>query len=168
MLLKGLGEARAAPSPRQAAEMVLVRLAYAAELPTPAEVIKDLAGGGTRPPGGGKGRPGRGPAGTAAAADGGASHAGGGRTGDGPRSPRAGTPPAARRATVVAGAAAEARLRPNADAADPRSFEEVVALVGTRKEALLQAHLYKNAHLVRFEPGRIEFRPDDHAPGGGW
>ena len=33
MLLKGLGEVRTAPSPLQAAEMVLVRLAYAADLP---------------------------------------------------------------------------------------------------------------------------------------
>lgn len=33
MLLKGLGETRAAPSPVQAAEMVLIRIAYAARLP---------------------------------------------------------------------------------------------------------------------------------------
>jgi len=42
MLLKGLGEAQNAPSPLQAAEMVLVRIAYAADLPPPDEVIRNL------------------------------------------------------------------------------------------------------------------------------
>ena len=44
MLLKGLSEVRIAPMPLQAAEMVLVRLAYAAELPPPADAIKALEG----------------------------------------------------------------------------------------------------------------------------
>jgi len=44
MLLKGLGETRVAPDPRAALEMVAIRLIYAAELPTPAEVITTLAG----------------------------------------------------------------------------------------------------------------------------
>ena len=42
MLLKGLDEVRMAPAPLLAAEMVVVRLAYAAELPTPAEAVKAL------------------------------------------------------------------------------------------------------------------------------
>ena len=29
---------------------------------------------------------------------------------------------------------------------------------------ILHANLFNNLHLVRFEPGRIEFRPGDHAP----
>jgi DNA polymerase-3 subunit gamma/tau len=47
MLLKGLGEVRAAPMPLQAAEMVLVRIAYAADLPTPADALKTLESGGS-------------------------------------------------------------------------------------------------------------------------
>ncbi len=43
MLLKGLEEVQAAPSPIQAAEMVLVRLAYVADLPVPAELVRSLA-----------------------------------------------------------------------------------------------------------------------------
>ena len=39
-----------------------------------------------------------------------------------------------------------------------------MTLLGERREAILQAHLKNNVHLVRFEPGRIEFRPDEHAP----
>ena len=42
MLLKGLSEVRNAPSAAQAAEMVLVRMAYAADLPSPAEAIAGL------------------------------------------------------------------------------------------------------------------------------
>jgi DNA polymerase III subunit gamma/tau len=43
MLLKGLEEVQTAPSPIRAAEMVLVRLAYVADLPTPGEIVRSLA-----------------------------------------------------------------------------------------------------------------------------
>ena len=42
MLLKGLEEVQAAPAPAQAAAMVLVRLAYVAELPVPADLVRAL------------------------------------------------------------------------------------------------------------------------------
>ena len=45
MLLKGLEDVRLAPSPLLATEMVLVRLAYAAELPPPAELVRRLGDG---------------------------------------------------------------------------------------------------------------------------
>ena len=44
MLLKGLEEAAKAPNPAAAAEMVLIRLAYTADLPPPDEIIKTLGG----------------------------------------------------------------------------------------------------------------------------
>jgi DNA polymerase-3 subunit gamma/tau len=50
MLLKGLGEARVAPSALAAAEMILVRLAYVAELPPPGEIARALAGGSAAAP----------------------------------------------------------------------------------------------------------------------
>ncbi len=43
MLFKGLAEVKEAPRPIAAAEMVLVRIAYAADLPPPDEVIRNLA-----------------------------------------------------------------------------------------------------------------------------
>ncbi|MCQ3942150.1 MAG: DNA polymerase III subunit gamma/tau, partial [Alphaproteobacteria bacterium] len=46
MLLKGIGEVEAARRPVAAAEMVLVRIAYAADLPTPDEAIRSLGEGG--------------------------------------------------------------------------------------------------------------------------
>src|SRR5712692_3611837 len=45
MLFKGLPEVQTAPKPIAAAEMVLVRIAYAADLPTPDEVIRTLTNG---------------------------------------------------------------------------------------------------------------------------
>lgn len=44
MLLKGLEEAGKAPNPMSAAEMVLIRLAYTADLPAPDEIISALSG----------------------------------------------------------------------------------------------------------------------------
>jgi DNA polymerase-3 subunit gamma/tau len=42
MLLKGVGEVRDAPRPEQALEMLLIRLCYVADMPTPAEVLASL------------------------------------------------------------------------------------------------------------------------------
>src|SRR5262249_47674641 len=47
ILIKGFAEVKDAPNPVQAAEMVLVRLAYAADLPTPDEALRALANGGS-------------------------------------------------------------------------------------------------------------------------
>jgi DNA polymerase-3 subunit gamma/tau len=46
----------------------------------------------------------------------------------------------------------------------PESFADVVALCSARREVMLVAALTDNAHLVHFEPGRIELRPTPHAP----
>src|SRR5712672_3177968 len=67
MLLKGAAEVEAASRPIAAAEMVLVRLAYAADLPTPDDVIRSLTGnnssqGTSAPPTGATGQGGSGPA----------------------------------------------------------------------------------------------------------
>jgi DNA polymerase-3 subunit gamma/tau len=52
MLLKGYDEVKSAPKALPAAEMLLVRLAYAADLPTPDEALRMLReGGGTMPAG---------------------------------------------------------------------------------------------------------------------
>jgi len=46
MLLKGLQDVDAAPDPREAAEMALLRLIHAADLPDPASLLAQLSGGG--------------------------------------------------------------------------------------------------------------------------
>jgi DNA polymerase III subunit gamma/tau len=45
LLLKGLQETLAAPSPLRAAEMALIRLCYAADLPSPSDALKALQNG---------------------------------------------------------------------------------------------------------------------------
>ena len=47
MLLKGIEEVLAAPDRRAAAEMVLIRLAHVAEMPTPGDILRRLESGGT-------------------------------------------------------------------------------------------------------------------------
>ena len=49
MLLKGVAEVQSSGRPVAAAEMVLVRIAYAADLPTPDEVVRSLSDGGAAP-----------------------------------------------------------------------------------------------------------------------
>lgn len=58
MLLKGINEVQGVTRPAAAAEMILVRIAYAADLPTPDEALRALAGnltgnGASAPAGGG-------------------------------------------------------------------------------------------------------------------
>ena len=164
MLLKGLGETRTAPSPLQAAEMVLIRLAHASELPTPGELIRSLRGepgtalGEGRATGGGDG------AGSAASRPRAAAAAGGSGGGSGR---------VAKAAALAAETAADADPRPLTQAkpeaatgglAAPKSFVEVVALARANKEGILANHLEGDVHLVRFEPGVIEFRPGARAP----
>ena len=144
MLLKGLGETRDAPSPLQAAEMVLIRLTYASELPTPGDLVKRLDAsqdsGGIQP----TGPAARSPGGAAApVADRGA------QTALAPQlQPAVGSEPAVAPETLP----------------QPTSFTEVVALAEARREVLLANHLTGDVHLVHFEPGRIEFRPEAAAP----
>ena len=49
MLLKGIAEVQSSANPLAAADMVLVRITHAADLPTPDEAIRMLSGGGSAP-----------------------------------------------------------------------------------------------------------------------
>ena len=137
MLLKGLEEVQTAPSPIRAAEMVLVRLAYVADLPSPAELVRSLVAPTT-------------PGGPAAA-----------------QAPAAVRGNGAVTAPIVSAAPEpDVPAAPEAAGHEPmpQSFAEVVALFDKRREAVLRSHLSSQLHLVHFEPGRIEFRPAPGAP----
>ena len=158
MLLKGLGEVRNAPSARQATDMVLIRLAYTATLPTPEEALKLIEGdrfslsevtgptpGPVGPMGGGAGPTVR--TATEAAASNPANsepsldyH---------PDTSPSESPKASINATPM-----------------PQSFEEVLALVDEKREGVLRTNLLNYIHLVTFELGRIEFRPVEGTPQG--
>ncbi|MEQ8250701.1 MAG: DNA polymerase III subunit gamma/tau [Oceanibaculum nanhaiense] len=181
-LLKGLQEVQTAPQPLQAAEMVLIRLAHMAELPPPAELIRQARDGGGGSGGGGMAQPAPGAAPTpsparpsappqaSAPADAVGSSPGGigddmppwvtesdgsssaGSGGGGPQALRQPAPQPAPQPAVQAEPAP-------APLPDPRSFADVVALFRDNREVLLQTELEMKVQLVHFEPGRIEFHP---------
>ena len=148
MLLKGLGEVQTAPQPLAALEMLLIRLSYAAELPSPADLVASLRDG--------------------APAGGGAAPVPRGGGGGGARASLV----VASSAMTAAAPAPAAEVAPipvvRAELADPRGFREVVELFAAKREGILHGLLWNSAHLVRFDAGLIELRapdcPRDFAP----
>jgi DNA polymerase-3 subunit gamma/tau len=136
LLMKGLEETLRAPSPNRAAEMALIRLCYAADLPSPADALKALQNGG-------------------APATSGAPAPRGGGGGGGAAARLATSQPA----SAVAPQPVAAEALPN-----PKSFTEVVALFEARREARLVNFLMHHVHEVRCEAGLVEFRPEPTAP----
>jgi len=144
LLLKGLEEAQAAPSPLQAVEMVLVRLAYIADLPSPAEIIRAMDGAPSAP---------------------GAAAGAAPRVGASPAPVAAGGGGVSAAASVAVRQEAAPSSVPSASLApQPQSFLQVLELFEKNQEALVRAQLYAHAHLVSFETGRIGLRLDEGAP----
>ena len=146
MLLKGLNEARTAPMPLQAVEMTLVRLAYAADLPTPGEAIKAVQNEGSAPS---AARP----------------------------TPTRSTAPSGGSGASATAVKTQTQVQPQTQPGpdvesqptehteiELKSLADVVELCNTHREAMLSGQLTHAVHLVRFEAGRIEFRPNEGTP----
>ena len=158
MLAKGLGDVRDAPRPLAAADMVLVRLAYASDLPTPDEAIRRLE---QRPPGAGRsaaigpavsgGEPlprlSNGLAGVVKAEAQVARNAG---------PPLAGLPQAALPQAALRQAAFPA-ISSVDPARNPRAIEDFVALAIANRDIVLKTALERDMRPVRIEPGSFEF-----------
>jgi len=148
ILLKGLSEAQTAPRTLAATEMVLVRLAYSADLPSPDDVIRRVTAQGT--------------ASAQGSANGAGASSNGGATA-GTRDQRPQTAPKMARSTAQ---------QPQATALAPQdealpnvtSFAQVLGLIVEHRDIRLQTDVEDFVHLVHFEPGRIEFRPAQGAP----
>ncbi|MBL8672772.1 MAG: DNA polymerase III subunit gamma/tau, partial [Alphaproteobacteria bacterium] len=174
LLLKGLSEVQTAPRPLAAAEMVLMRFAFLADLPDPARVLRalqDSAEAG-RPEAGRPeaGRPA--PAATAGGGGGapdaaeGARPAGGsvgGSVGGGPGAPRAAVG-AEGGPVAFASVATAARQAPRPEGDGPRSLAEIAALAAANREALLLGQIRLYVHPVAIQPGRMEVRLAEAAP----
>lgn len=161
ILLKAIPEVQAAPRPLAAAEMAIVRLAYAADLPTPDEALRQLKAEAAAAPveeaPATSGRPplppipdlrGGGPSAAAAVA---------------PRPMPIGAPMASAAAAPVAMSAPIAMVAPAERPAAPPAlrlarFEDLVALAEANRDILLKTALERDVHLVRFAEGQIEFR----------
>ena len=142
MLLKGIAEVAAAGRPLAAAEMVLVRIAYAADLPTPDEVIRLLDENGTAP----RARPPTPSHATVASA---------------PRfeAPRVETSRGAPRAALAPSNEPIARLpeaQPSAPPLVVARFEDLIVLAAQKRDLGVKLALERDVRLVRCEDGRLE------------
>jgi DNA polymerase-3 subunit gamma/tau len=161
MLLKGLAEVQQASQPLAAAEMVLIRLTHAAQMPTPGDLVKHLMENGAAGGGSGSGpamgqggaRPQGAPVSSAASSSGGAQVAASAAM----AAPRVFVNP-----SPVTAVQPQSAISP--ELPQPQSFDAVVALFAERREAILHTHLQTDMHLVRFDAGFIEFRPGSQAP----
>jgi len=143
MLLKGITEVQAATRPAAAAEMVLVRIAYVADMPTPDEAIRMLE------------------------QNGGASPVVGGATPrSAPAAPTSSMPSPPPRTSSAPRTSAEPSPRPHmteqmADAQSApmlklNSFAELVALAAEKRDLMTKTALEADIRLVRIEDGRLE------------
>ena len=142
MMLKGYDEVKESPRPHSAADMVLVRLAYAADLPPPGELARRLQDG----------------AGSA------------GSEGGSMPQPKPSRKPEPARAEVRRTEASDL-VSPEQDEPEPaaplpelKSFDDVVALAETKRDLKLKHALMEQVRLVRFKPGTIEINPLPQAP----
>lgn len=141
MLMKGLTEVRVAPSPIAAAEMILIRMAYASGLPSPADLVKKIQNAPVSVPAQASGQPASGPVPSAPT--------GGGATASSSSQHMAGVAP--RTADVVA-----LRADMGGDHAAhpmPVTFEKMVALFQAEKEGILATVLTDHVRLVDYKPG---------------
>ncbi|MBI1215896.1 MAG: DNA polymerase III subunit gamma/tau [Alphaproteobacteria bacterium] len=140
MLLKGVSEVQYAASPQHALEMVLIRLLYVSDQPTPGDLMKQIKDG-------------------AAASS--APSGNGGNSGNG----RGATVMSRGGASVSAVARQDVQPQAAPGAAVALAgFADVVALFAQQREMLLQSHLVNDVHLVKFEQGHISLRPRETAP----
>ena len=170
VLLKGLGEVRAAPSPKQAAEMVLVRLSYTSSLPTPEEAVRMITGNNGGGNGGGSNSGGDSRATSANQVAGQTAGQTTGSTASPPPPQSGGSGGHGSAATAVAPSydtrqeAETVTEQPPLGQPLPQTFEDVLALADKNREAMLRTHLVSDVRIVHFEVGRIEFNPGPGAP----
>ncbi len=132
ILLKGVEDVKDSPRPLASAEMALIRLAYASDLPSPEETIRKLSQA-TDSPRHAPPLPSGGPSG-----------------GGGPR--------ASMRLAVTAPAPPATTLPPPAPAVSRLTrFDDVVALARARRDIQLTQSLERDVRLARFEQGSIAF-----------
>ena len=151
MLLKGITEVQAATRPAAAAEMVLVRIAYVADLPTPDEAIRMLEQNGGGSP----------------------VVSGGSAARSAPSAPIASAAPVrlpSSSSSSFGGGAARPQMAapvPDPQAAAPQlritSFTQLVALAGQKRDIMTKSALEGDMRLVRFEEGRLEVALEPNA-----
>ncbi|MES0883277.1 DNA polymerase III subunit gamma/tau [Roseibium sp. SCPC14] len=170
ILLKGVQEVQAASKPLAAADMVLVRLAYAADLPDPGDLMAQIKSGhnplGGAAPSGGGGAPSGGGGGQAMAV--GMPQSAGG-PGNGPTMQAAGRPQLAAIQGGMPDTQASPQIAPQTEApAQPaynlRNLHDCAALASEKRDIPMKVAIRRQMRLVKFEPGKIEIQPTEDAP----
>ncbi|MER8828304.1 DNA polymerase III subunit gamma/tau [Mesorhizobium sp. M0938] len=175
MLLKGIPEVQSSNRPVSAAEMVLIRLAHAADLPTLDEALKSLESAALVPNGA--------PRSNGAPASSGPANAGPANTGPaGPSNGGGASAVAQTRMPAANGGAQTMRLvepepmpaafvpasapEPVADAppVPVKSLADIVALADAQRDMAFKVLVKRCVRLVRIEPGRIDVSLTDDAP----
>ncbi|WP_214471426.1 DNA polymerase III subunit gamma/tau [Mesorhizobium sp. dw_380] len=158
MLLKGIPEVQSSNRPVSAAEMVLIRLAHAADLPTLDEALRSLEGaapvqnGAPRPNGTTTG-PGNGNGTSAVAQTRMPSGPGGAQT---MRLVEATSAPAA--------FVSPPQPAPEVQPVPLKSLADIVALADAQRDIAFKVLVKRCIRLVRIEPGRIDVSLTDDAP----
>lgn len=165
IILKGLDEVNAAPNPQAAAEMLMIRLVYAANLPDPAALLEKLKDGGSENvttaaashmrPAAERTRE------MASAATGGTSAVAGSNTAAVPAEPAPVSASAGYPGGRTTAAAAAPALIPDTAPAQEAigrigTLQDVVALLEQHKEMILANNIRLFVRLVKMAPGRIE------------
>jgi len=147
MLLKGMAEVENAPRPLQAAEMLLIRLAHAADLPTLDEALQAMADNKPLP------EPVQKPSAPAQAAP--------------IEIPPVATPEPAPALTSIVTAETPAAA-PTAEAEKktlrPDSLKALIALADTQRDIKLKFLLKENIRLVELDGASLTFEPTEDAP----
>ncbi|MCX7327969.1 MAG: DNA polymerase III subunit gamma/tau [Hyphomicrobiales bacterium] len=157
ILLKGIAEVKEAGRPLPAAEMVLVRIAHAADLPTPDEALKLLQSGGGLTSGsrGAVAQPApflRDPgsqAGPSSSAGFTAARPASAMPASAPRPLSSGSPGGAQASAQTARQQAHPVVRVG-------SLEDILALAARNRDIKLQAAIQRDLRLVRIEQGRLD------------
>ena len=181
MLLKGISEVQASSRPLAAADMVLVRITHAADLPTPDEALKALADGGKS-------------AGTVSSSAGGGTqgsnhggtHGGGGATAVASGSMNASGSGTTMKQVANGGPALVVDNQPSQmvqpqtreEVASPQvsapdlkpvfdkveTFQDLLNLAEKKRDIRFKLMLRNNFSQIEFAPGRIEFCPVGNPP----
>jgi DNA polymerase-3 subunit gamma/tau len=160
MLLKGIPEVQNSNRPLAAAEMVLIRLAHAADLPTLDEALKTLESGGAP-----AAQPSRPASSGAASASGGPASAvsqarmASGNGGGAPAMRLVEPAPDPQAPTAPARQPAEEQPAPAL-----KSLADIVALAEQHRDGLVKAMLRRYVRPVRMEPGRLDVALTEDAP----
>ncbi|MGC4410513.1 DNA polymerase III subunit gamma/tau [Rhizobium rosettiformans] len=172
MLLKGIPEAEASSRPAGAAEMVLIRLAHAAHLPSPEDAARRLLelsngeGGGDRSPSAPRPNGGGGGASMAMRVQ-----AVGQPSQDSAPRPAMSQPVAHLQSVPAGDALPQAMERREARAEEAvipgvrvETLDDIADLCTKNRAPVLRAQLRQFVHLVKIEPGRLEIRLESQCP----